>query len=696
MANSEHVATRVNFIDDETLRPEAVRDLLDRLRATSVSTTMALAEFVADSDEFQQKVVDSSESTIRMLAPAGSGKTQTIINRALSRVRDGIRPSRILILTFDNSAATALRDKLGEQLARLDIGGDTNLADLRISTLNAYGYRLLRDSFPEDYKQLVDASRSNRFARDGLSGLRNLSAERHRLLPANLRSNVYLDLFGLLKNELFDPRGFDSSQIANFVLASTQAQPFFGDASTPAEVKSVVQALVWLFQTYDVKLQEFSLMDFDDQKLRAYARLETEPMVAESVRASLDEVVVDEFQDINRLDFELIKLISQDASLTVTGDDDQAIYGFRGCSPDFIIDLDKYLDRSVVSYELQINYRCPPNIVSRADQLIRHNSKRVEKSPISARTDPALIKVVATQSAGVEAQGTVEFIRKVMERQPALDHSDFAVLYRTNAQSLPLQVEFILNDIPYSVRKQDNIVSNQALVRLLALLRVKVAATETREATIDDQVLAISSYFRYMSAPQVESITKVLREVGDFKGALGSAEIVEAVPKTKGNMAGAFDALLAASSLGKTLEIIGDRFRGVRGMIGSLEEAIEQSVPLGEVYELARHFGGNVPEFVSMMESALDRARTSNAGEDEAGVSLLTYFKSKGRQWHTVILTTCNEGLIPHHRSNIEDERRLFYVAMTRASANLMISYVGTSLGKKVAPSRFLNEAGVL
>jgi DNA helicase-2/ATP-dependent DNA helicase PcrA len=130
-------------------------------------------------------------------------------------------------------------------------------------------------------------------------------------------------------------------------------------------------------------------------------------------------------------------------------------------------------------------------------------------------------------------------------------------------------------------------------------------------------------------------------------------------------------------------------------MIGTLEDAVDGGVPLGEVYELAASFRGRVESFVETIDGALQQAREAQAGNERDGVALATYFKAKGLQWHTVILTSCNQGLIPHKRAPIEDERKLFYVALTRASSNLMVSYLRTSCKIKVAPSCFLREAGL-
>ena len=188
------------------------------------------------------------------------------------------------------------------------------------------------------------------------------------------------------------------------------------------------------------------------------------------------------------------------------------------------------------------------------------------------------------------------------------------------------------------------------------------------------------------------------REGGDFMDTMLSEQVYRCVARKGPRYAPLRDARTVvgpfpAPNTGCRLP---SDFRGVYGMIGSLEEVVNDWVPLGEIYEIAAGFRGDTKEFVQTLEAALEKARASHAGQDhKTGVPLLTYFRSKGLQWHTVILTTCNEGLIPHQKAQVEEERRLFYVAMTRASSNLVISYVKSACGTDVPPSRFLYEAGL-
>ncbi len=408
-------------------------------------------------------------------------------------------------------------------------------------------------------------------------------------------------------------------------------------------------------------------------------------------------MIVDEFQDINRLDFVFIKTLAEKSHLLVTGDDDQAIYGFRGCSPDYIIDLATHLVRSVASYELQINYRCPKNIVEHADRLIRNNTRRMLKNPIAHNNHVSQIKLIKSLTAGLEAKGIVSLIKRVRKTNSSLKLSDFAVLYRTNAQSLPLQIEFILNDIPYYVRKADNILYNDTLAKLLGVLRLKHALSVGKVPQIGDQLLSIQAYFRFVNPHQADRLERLFGRTSDFMRTVSSAEFVSILPKAKeSKIVSSLREVIDARTLLKTFDVLAKRFHGLQGMIGSLEDVVDEKVPLGELYDVAAGFKGNIPEFVQMIEHALERARLSHAGEDDkTGVGLLTYFKAKGLQWHTVILTTCNEGLIPHKKAPVEDERRLFYVAMTRASSNLVISYLKSICKNTVSPSRFIAEAGL-
>lgn len=693
--SSEQIYSDIEFPDDFDLRQEALESLAQRLKEVPIDTRHALSSFSPSADQYQSRVIESTQPTIRLVAPAGSGKTQTIINRVLTKISNGENPRRILILTFDNSAAGSLHLKLEEQRGQFP----TPLEGLRISTLNAYGYGLLREYVPNEHKNVITDSRQRAIVREGQEELKRISPDRFAALPTNIRSRFYKEFYSLLKNQIFDPRELHPQEVADFMLSRADiGEVFFSHLNyDKALCKRVIEALLWLFKAYEKALQRDHVLDFDDQKLRAYISLKQNHNLLQVLQGQFSEVIVDEFQDINKLDFFLIKTLAEKSGLIVTGDDDQAIYGFRGCTPDYIIDLERHLGRPITSYELQINYRSPQNIVEHADRLIRNNIRRISKTPIAYNSNTSQIKVMKSLTAGIEARTIVSFIKRVRRSTPNLSFSDFAVLYRTNAQSLPLQIEFILNDIPYYVRKEDNILYNDTLAKLLGVLKLKLAISAEQQPQTSDQAHAIQAYFRFVSPQQVDQLNRFFQGGRNFLQTLSSPALFAIMPKIReSQIIPAMREILEAPSLIKTFDILAKRFHGLQGMIGSLEEVVEEKVPLGELYDVAANFKGNIKEFVETMERALEQARLSNAGEDrKAGVGLLTYFKSKGLQWHTVILTTCNEGIIPHKKAPVEDERRLFYVAMTRASSNLLISYLKNICKTSVSPSRFLAEAGL-
>jgi DNA helicase-2/ATP-dependent DNA helicase PcrA len=611
------------------------------------------------------------------------------------------------VLTFDTSAAKALHDKMSEQTRAVG----TSIGAFQVSTLNAFGYRILRELLPGEFKPVASKSQTRSMIYSMRRDLANSGQDKAELLPTNVRDRVYFEFFSLLKNELVDPRNVNAQVFADFVCVSPHAEPFLINALPPgmttqktqlspkqiADLKTVIQVLLWMYRTYDAKLRAWNVMDFDDQKLRAHIGLQANKALLNDVQGRFEEVIVDEFQDINRLDFVFIKSIAELSRLVVVGDDDQAIYGFRGCSPEYIINLDKHLSRQHSSYELKTNYRCPPNIVDHTTRLIRFNLNRIDKNPVAHSDVPAHIAVESTGTAGLEARSVVHYIMQVRSRTEKLGFENFAVLYRTNAQSLPLQVEFILNDIPYWVREEDNLLENDTLGKFLAVLRVRLARREGKSPTTRDLALLVGSYFRYMTDLQLEKLERVFQNDGELDAALRSETFYQVLPKARKSRCR--EVVLGLLSLGgrlsRVINYLATEFKGFTGIIGSLEDVVDNRVPLGEIFDLAANHKGSERDFLMAMESALDRARRGHAGRAESdGVALLTYFKAKGRQWHTVILTTCNQGLIPHKRAPLEDERRLFYVAMTRASANLMISYVGKSCNNKVKPSQFLAEAG--
>jgi DNA helicase-2/ATP-dependent DNA helicase PcrA len=489
------------------------------------------------SDQHQLRVIECRSRTIRMVAPAGSGKTQTIVERVLRRIEDGVRPDRVLVLTFDRAA----RRSLVERLVSRSLERGVDARKCTVSTLNAFGAALLRRHAPEEARAVADDALADR--------LLAASAAECGLEPELAGHGALVrEVFALLKNALHDPRSGNEREFARFLGSDPVAGERMAELASEAP-RVDPPAVARLFAATDRAMRRARVIDFDDQKLRALALFERSGL-RERIPGLWDEVIVDEFQDINRLDFALVRRLAARSDLVVTGDDDQAIYGFRGCSSEFIVGLARLSGREVDSHELAINYRNPPNLLAHAVRLVRHNRGRIPKSPVAARTDAAAVVTAPAGSAEAETAGLAHRARKAIARGRA--PRDIAVLCRTNAHCL--------------------------------------------------------------------TMADGLRSVG----------------------------------LPCRVRVEADRAAGSR-------------------------------------RSAFD-VRASR--EDAEVITVATYFRAKGLQWPVVFLPGCNEGLIPHPRAPVEGERRLFYVALTRASQELVASWVAVPWDE-ARPSRFLAEAGL-
>jgi DNA helicase-2/ATP-dependent DNA helicase PcrA len=219
-----HIDSNIDFdFEDIEIRPFALEALMEQLRESSVDTRDALRDFKPIADKFQMRVIKAQDQTIRMVAPAGSGKTQTIVNRVLSQIKEGMNSNRILVLTFDNAAVSSVKDKLRRELEKLPSYVD----EPNVRTLNAFGYWVIREHIPEEYRDVAQSYRCRRLLQEAKNRLREKSHRRFKALPSSIADTFYLDFFSLLKNELFDPRKHDAQAIAEFMQRISQAEVFF-------------------------------------------------------------------------------------------------------------------------------------------------------------------------------------------------------------------------------------------------------------------------------------------------------------------------------------------------------------------------------------------------------------------------------------------------------------------------------------
>lgn len=636
------------------------------IASSSATTTSGI-------DPFQQRVIDAEERAIRVLAPAGSGKTETLARRIARQIDTGRDPRRILVLTFDTNANASFLDTM----SRL---GLTRRPEVR--TLNAFGLRILSQQFPEERNR---TARATFFPVDPTIGRFVEMCERQALT----------EIFSILKNHLFDPRNLDRRAAIRWIaqrydrLVPDTYRSRNGSSHAPLFAKAIVAE----FARYESFLEAGGIIDFDDQKLRSLVRLRSDARQRAALQERYDEVIVDEFQDINRLDAELIDLVSRNASLVITGDDDQAIYEFRWASPEYLIDPKQTFRRPFTSYELSVNYRCPPVILDHAMRLVTHNQRRVAKSPTSGATATGSIEQIEGADSLAEARAIRKRVQAIATDLPGASFRQVGVLYRRNSQHFPIQIELANAGIPYRVREEFDL--RILWTQALRLLDLSTHLRTPGESSPPDYRVAVETYkpFRFIPERGRGEIARAAATPGPLQWDL-ILSAIEAVAGAQRAAAfrTAFHQLTSAKSIDIELTVIE---REIFGIVENRDKPDES--PLTLLHNILGRRASDRQGSIERLRGFIERAGASRGAAD--GVVLSTCHGAKGRQWRTVVLPSCNEGTFPdpQSRSNeidLEAERRLFYVAMTRAAEHLIIGHAGTKGERR--PSRFLYEAGLL
>ncbi len=702
-------------IDDIFGEDESVRQRLDELvRDAGTSTFQQQPHFTLDADNDQQAFIRSDARTIRLLAPAGSGKTQSIVNRILSRcTQDPKSLEQFLVLTFDNAAATSLREKLADAITQT---GRTELTAVtpNIFTLNSFGYRLLRRSLRDHCKRTQMGNDSVRQAREivreVLKSLRAAAPEKASLLPQRLAARVYVDLIGALKNHivLVDELATHSQGAIDGVLHLVEMglfRPWLAGLSgqdAKREQRTILNLLVFIYRQYEEEMTRRRRIDFDDQKLLPYLALRNQPELARAIMARFQSVIVDEFQDINRLDFELIQIIASEKQLIVVGDDDQAIYAFRGCSPDYIINFADRSGRAVDSHVLHTNYRCPRNIVEMGNRLIANNTNRVGKTQIAKKKEDADVQLWHSLNSASEAQIIARFVKRLhaREQKNGLRYSDIAVLLRMNCQSLPIQIAFAIEEIPFRCRPADNILVSQIMTNLLGLIQLHLHIVKNvGYCTAEDSELIARTLARNVTPDNIKRFHRSIKRCGGYVNASmmpGKVFMLGGAIR-HWQFQNAIQALIRRAACPSDLiNRITTNFRAIYGIVGTLDDALNDDVPLAELLDISDRFRGSIADFHEALTRLVAVVQSGLFVEENGdGVNLTTFFRAKGLQWHTVIIPTANQRVIPSSGSSIEDERRLFYVAVTRVKTNLVIAYVRQAVDAQVQCSQFIEEMGL-
>ncbi|MBR5017833.1 MAG: UvrD-helicase domain-containing protein [Spirochaetia bacterium] len=600
-----------------------------------------------------------TEGAFLVIAGAGSGKTRTITYRIANMLDKGIPQSAILALTFTNKAAREMADRVKELVGR-------KLPMLTVSTFHAFGVRVLRESISHlGYKENFSI-----YDQADKMALIKETARSLKIDPAEL--NLY-DLANLFSDIKTGRARWDAD--------SSQYSPIYDE--------------------YNELLKLYNAVDFDDLIVLPIKLFKEKPDVLEKYRKRYRYIMVDEFQDTSKIQYNLVYLLAKESrNICVVGDDDQSIYSWRGANYENIVQFEKDFPE-VKEIKLEQNYRSTGTILDAANSIISHNTKRKKKNLWSKSGEGNPIELSYPDNEIKEAQFIAETIT-LLRMQDDLSYGDFGILVRTNSLTTAIEDALLMNGIPYAVSGGQSFFQRKEIKDIIAYLRV---ITNT-----DDDI----SLLRIINTPRRGIGKKALEQITEL-GKKEKCSVFAAMQKLDKyedfvNMITAYKGkFLSGKNLAATLNALVDEIHYWDHLITEYQKNEKE----------AKWKYKNILTFISLLDrweqeneeeesiySYLNKITLITRDDDqdtEGGkVGLMTIHAAKGLEFKVVFLAGCEDAIIPHARAleenpaNIEEERRLFYVAVTRAMDKLYITSCRMRHHLRdcvtCIPSRFLEE----
>ncbi len=637
-------------------------------------------------NEKQYEAVTTSSPFVRVVAGAGSGKTRVLSYRIAYLISEmAVDPSRIVAITFTNKVAREMKERITSILAE-----NYNLSGLAVRTYHSFCARFLRQEinllgYPSTFTIIDDEDQEKL--------IKEIAVEQFEVSKGDPLIKETIKYIGHNKT-----RGILPPDLEN-------KEPRFPDEWKCLEI----------FKLYEERLSEMKNLDFDDLIIKTIQILLAFPKVKQSWRNRIDHILIDEFQDTNDLQYKLLELIKRDdTTLYVVGDPDQTIYTWRGANQDLILDIEKLFGMETVI--LDQNYRSSQIILDTANRLIAHNKKRVKKDLFTNNQKGEPIKIYSTANAINEAQWVVEQIRNI-QRQTTKEHKDFsyrdvAILYRSSYLTLPFEKELNRYQIPYKIfgglrfyqRKEikDVLAYFQLLINTkndIAFLRI---VNTPRRGLGDKALSTLKNEASMASLSLYEYILDIDNQPSKLKPAIRLA-LKSMVSKLESAKAKLVDNLEAyATVLKELIKSLGYEDY----LLLDEEDGPERLENVKSLYDDIMSYVNANP--TSGFNDYMENVALQNA-QDEINdgdfVSLMTVHTAKGLEFPYVFVIGLSEGVFPSARTleenaylGLEEERRLCYVAFTRAMKQLYIScnseYSFVVGGNKV-PSRFYKESGL-
>lgn len=597
-------------------------------------------------NDAQNKAVCHTTGPMMVLAGPGSGKTRVITERVKHLINEnGAVPENILVVTFTRAAAMEMKQRYIS---------DCSKKGVMFGTFHSIFFLILKYAYHYNSSDILKEEDKFRYIKSAISSL-NIESENQNDLVASIISEI-----GRVKTERFD--------IENYYSLSCPAEDFQR-----------------IYSEYDKLLKKKRLIDFDDMMLYTYELFDARKDILKMWQKKFQYILVDEFQDINAIQYDIVRLLAgSENNLFIVGDDDQSIYSFRGSKPEIMLNFDKDFP-DALKVTLNINYRSSANIIETASKLIAHNEVRFDKELIANKDAGESIDIQCFSGLLQENEAVVRQINDY--HASGIDYSDIAVLYRTNNQPQALIHKLLEYNIPVKLKAGiPNIYDHWIAKDIFAYIRLALGARDR------------ASFMQVMNRPK----RYISRDC--VNGQQVDFDELEAMYEDKRWMCERlwqFKSDLKAIS--RMTPVRGLRYIDkVIGYGDFLKEYAEwRNIPyenLRDVYEQICDLAAGFDKYYDWLDHVDEYAewKKTNQKEESDAVVLMTLHGSKGLEYERVFITDVNEDIIPNKLSTqpeeIEEERRMFYVGMTRAKTKLHLFYVKNRYNCDLEPSRFLDE----
>ena len=639
-----------------------------------------MEEYLNKLNPNQKKAVTHTEGPLMVIAGAGSGKTRVLTFRIVHLLKKGVNPFNILSLTFTNKASKEMRNRIEEMT------GEENSRDIWMGTFHSIFSKILRFeseriNYPKNFT-IYDTEDSKNLVKKIIKEL-NLDKEIYKAGP--IRTKI-----SSLKNNFISPEEY-------------QKDPVLYKQDTIAKRTDFGK----IYQIYNIRCQKASAMDFDDLLLKTYHLLDEHKDILLKYQEKFKHILIDEYQDTNHVQYLIIKKLAKlYKNICIVGDDAQSIYSFRGADIQNILNF-KSDYPNYKSYKLEQNYRSSATIVQAANSIIKNNEKQIQKDVWTDNKKGDKIMVVKTSSDNEEGKLVANTIADI-QRKNRIQNRDFAILYRTNAQSRAIEESLRRRNIAYKIFGGISFYQRKEVKDLLAYFRLVVNPHDEealrRIINYPKRGIGLNTIDKLhrTSLEKNESMWQVLNNTEEININKGVQKKLTEFCLTINNF--------KINSKNTDAHTIAEEISKKTGILNELQtdkspEGISRLENVQELLNGIKNFSETAEEENKISDFMQDVALLTDQDREEKKdfnkITLMTIHSAKGLEFPYVFVVGLEENMFPNMMSlesqeKLEEERRLFYVAITRAEKRLFLSFASTRFkwGQFIdcKPSRFIYE----